>query len=153
MSVRIAVSRVVALPAALATLSGVALAQEAPKAQAAAAADTVALSARNESGITGAVVLTAKGDSTVVVVKLKGGTPGTSYSTHIHKGTCAEPGGVVAPLAGVAVGEDGTGASTTTVASKALADAKAAGPLLVQSHLPGGRPATCGALGRKAAQG
>jgi hypothetical protein len=110
-------------------------------------ADTVHMSAKNNSGITGTVLVEAKGDSTTLVVTLDGAKSGSSYPTHIHRGACTEPGSVVVPLTSVTVGANGTGTSRTTVATKTLEDArKAAGSILVQSHQPDGTPAACGVL-------
>jgi hypothetical protein len=118
-------------------------------------ADTAALAPKNESGITGSVVLTEHGDSVTVAVMIDGGTPGTSYPSHIHAGSCDQPGGVAAPLAGVTVGPDSSGMATTTVAASVIEAEEAGGAedaeeddgaWLVQVHLPGGTPAACGEI-------
>jgi hypothetical protein len=107
----------------------------------------VALAAKNNSGITGSAVLTRSGDSTSVALTLNGATSGTAYPSHIHFGTCDQPGGVVAPLTSVTAGANGSGSSTTMVATAALDAARQAhGALLVQSHQPNGTPAACGAI-------
>ena len=106
------------------------------------AADSVALTAKNESGITGNAVLAEAGDSVTVTVMLRGATAGAAYPNHVHHGTCDSPGGVAAPLTSVTAGSDGTGTATTTVARAAVeGDAK-----LVQVHLPGGQTAACGEI-------
>lgn len=111
-----------------------------------ATVDTVALAPKNNSGITGSVIVNESADSTTITVILKGGVPGNTHPTHIHHGTCAEPGAVLQPLTSVTIGADSTGTSTTTVATKTLEDAEDSGPLLVQTHQPGGVPAACGAI-------
>lgn len=126
-------------------------------ASAAVGADTVTLSPKNESGLSGSVTLTEDGDSITLAVTLEGGTPGATYASHIHNGTCDAPGGVAAPLSGITVTEDSAGMATTTVAANVVEGEEAedpdaaedteAGesepPLLVLVHLPGGTPAAC----------
>jgi len=107
---------------------------------------TVSLATENRSHMTGTLVLTPAGDTTTVTLTLKGGTPNHSYPSHIHSGTCAKPGAVVAPLESVKVGKDHSGTSTTKVATSLLTDALKNGPLLAQSHLASGKPAACGAI-------
>ncbi|MBI2404110.1 MAG: CHRD domain-containing protein [Gemmatimonadetes bacterium] len=108
---------------------------------------TVVLAAMSNSGITGTATLQEKGDSTTVVVTLAGGSPSTSYPNHIHQGTCDQSGPVVVSLASVTIGQQGSGSGTTTVATKALQDAKSqAGSILVMAHLPNGTPAACGVI-------
>jgi hypothetical protein len=106
---------------------------------------TAMLASKNNSRLTGTVVLTASGDSTSVALTLHGGRSGTTYSSHVHFGTCEQPGGVVAALTGVKVGADGSGTSTTMVATSTLNAARQEhGSLLAQAHLPNGTPAACG---------
>jgi hypothetical protein len=106
---------------------------------------TATLASKNDSRITGTVVLTRSGDSTAIALTLNGGRSGTTYPSHIHFGHCDQPGGVVAPLTSVKVGADGSGTSTTMVATATLDSARAQhGSLLEQSHLPNGRPVACG---------
>jgi hypothetical protein len=140
------------------TLALLACAKKEPAPQAAAAPDTTAmamtpppapvnvtLAAKNRSGITGTATLTKMGDSTQVMETLNGGRNGTKYPSHIHAGTCASPGAVVAPLGSVSVGADKSGSATTMVLTATLDSARAKfGSLLVQSHLPNMRPAACG---------
>lgn len=106
------------------------------------AADTLRLSPKNDSGISGSAVLEAHGDSATVVLTIDGGTPGSTYASHIHTGDCDAPGGVEAPLSSVTVGDDGSGTATTTVAAGVIEGAD----LLIQVHLPGGTPAACGEI-------
>jgi hypothetical protein len=108
---------------------------------------SVALASKNNSSITGSAVLTRSGDSTSVALTLNGGTSGTTYPSHIHFGTCDQPGGVVVALTGVTAAANGSGTSTTMVANAMLDHARQEhGSLLVQSHQPNGTPAACGAI-------
>ncbi len=105
---------------------------------------TVSLDEEHDSRMSGTVTLTPRGDSTVVELSLNGAKAGESVMSHIHYGTCQDPGGVVAPLQSVQIGPDGSGTSRTTVALSKLDDArKAHGHLLVQAHLADGKPAAC----------
>ncbi len=116
-----------------------------PLAGLATAPVTVTLATRNNSGISGTAVLTASGDSTRVELTLKGGRPGESLMSHIHFGTCQQPGGVVVPLATVTFGADSSGSSRTTVATRELDAARRAhSSLLIQTHMADGKPAACG---------
>jgi hypothetical protein len=114
--------------------------------QQAMASPATMLMAKNNSGLTGSFTTQANGDSTTISVTLHGGTPGTSYPTHVHSGTCADPGAVVQPLSSVMVGPDSTGTASTTVATSVLTQGAQSGGLLVQSHLPDGTPAACGEM-------
>ena len=105
---------------------------------------TLSLDEEHDSRMSGTVTLTPRGDSTVVMITLQGARAGESVHSHIHYGTCENPGGVVAPLADVLIGSDGTGMSRTIVARSLLDEArKAHGALLVQAHLANGKPAAC----------
>jgi hypothetical protein len=66
--------------AALAGLTGVALAQSAPV--------TVQLGEQNKSGETGTATITPNGNKTQVALQIKGGS-GAAQPAHIHDGTCA----------------------------------------------------------------
>lgn len=149
MAVRIANSGLISLVAALALVAcdGGSQAPAEDSGETAGLPRTVALAPMNHSGIMGTATLEEKGESTTVVVTLEGGTPGTSYPSHIHEGICDAAGPVVVSLADVTVGQQGSGTSTTTVATKELQDAKKrAGSILVMSHLPTGAPAACGVI-------
>ena len=67
---------------------------------------TVQLQSENNSGITGSAVLTPSGTDTKVMLTLVppagGSASGQAHVAHIHTGTCASPGPVVAPLGTVA---------------------------------------------------
>lgn len=98
------------------------------------------MTAKNESGISGNVRLSGQGDSLRVRVQLQGVEAGTQYASHIHGGTCAQPGGVIVPLESVPGAE---GMVETSVAMSQLSGEDA---LLVQSHGSGGAPIACGAF-------
>lgn len=111
---------------------------------------SVALASKPHSKVTGTVTLTTKGDSTEVMVELKGGRNGTTYPSHIHEGTCAKEGKVVVPLNSVKVGADGSGSSTTMVPTSTLDSARTQyGSLFEQSHFPNMTPAACGDIPAK----
>ena len=78
---------------ALATATGVALAQDAKKEgkKGSAKSVNVRMHAQNKSGETGSAKLTPEGaDKTRVEVTLKGGPKGTPQPAHIHEGSCAK---------------------------------------------------------------
>ncbi len=106
---------------------------------------TANIEAKSNSGITGTVTLTKKGDSTQVVVTLNGARAGEKYPSHIHGGTCTKPGTAVAPLGDIAVGADKSGTITTMVATSVLDAARTkVGGIVEQSHLSRGmRPVAC----------
>ena len=79
---------------ALATASGVALAQEAKKEGkkgGSAKSVNVRMHAQNKSGESGSAKLTPQGaDKTRVEISLKGAPKGTPQPAHIHEGSCAK---------------------------------------------------------------
>ena len=76
---------------ALATATGVALAQDAKKDGKKAKSVSVSMKAQNKSGESGSAKLTPVGaDKTKVEISLKGGPKGTAQPAHIHQGTCAK---------------------------------------------------------------
>ncbi|HKK28705.1 MAG TPA: hypothetical protein VKB18_11525 [Gemmatimonadota bacterium] len=105
-------------------------------------AQTVTMSSKGESGITGTATLSAAGaDSVQIRVSLKGIDAGKAYPTHVHHGSCSTEGAVARPLNSVQGQSDGTGSSTTTVAHSLFEPDSS---YFVQSHLPDGTPAACG---------
>lgn len=107
------------------------------------AAMNVALSSKNDSGITGTARILPRGDSLAVKVSLSGLTQGDSYAAHLHNGTCQSGGGVAVGLNPVTGLADGTGTSTKRVAMASLASGQG---YFIQAHLPDGTPAACGDL-------
>jgi hypothetical protein len=82
-------------------------------------------------------------DSTSVDLALTGLEPEATYPAQIHEGNCDNPGTVVVALESVIAGSDGTGHSTSTVATSELERAERSGQVLIQAYLPDGRPAAC----------
>jgi hypothetical protein len=66
--------------------------------QSASQSMVVALSAQNNSGMSGTATLTAMDGSTLVKLELAGAPAGVAQPAHIHTGSCANIGGVVYPL-------------------------------------------------------
>ncbi len=84
-----------------------------------AGARTFQLQSANNSGVTGSVMLHPNGSQTTVMLNLTppaGGTASGSHVAHIHTGTCAAPGPVVAPLGTVTASGNAYTASTSNVA-------------------------------------
>jgi hypothetical protein len=109
-----------------------------------AMATTVTLAAVGESGVTGEATLTPSGDQTEVMVRLMGLEPNSTHPGHIHQGTCAAPGAVVAPLQDITA--DATGAGTMTTTVPVAADSVTAGQHIVAYHGDGGAPVVCGEI-------
>ncbi|GCF11241.1 hypothetical protein KDI_48050 [Dictyobacter arantiisoli] len=63
----------------------------------------------------GTVVLSVEGQQVKVIVHVSGLIPGSRHMAHIHQGSCAAQGPVVAPLAPVIVDGHGNGISTTVL--------------------------------------
>jgi hypothetical protein len=78
------------------------------------------------------------GQASSVTVRLTGGTAGSVHQGHIHTGTCDAPGGVVAPLEPVTIGEDGTGEVTVSANTPTMTLAN--GSHIVLYHAAGGTP-------------
>lgn len=101
-----------------------------------AMAHTVQLQSENNSGITGSAVLTPSGSDTRVTLTLvppAGATAGgQAHVAHIHTGTCASPGPIVAPLGTVsATGQTFAPLTkTVSIASATLMD----GQHIVAAH-------------------
>ncbi|HZD04821.1 MAG TPA: CHRD domain-containing protein [Longimicrobiales bacterium] len=105
-----------------------------------AEAFSITLDQKNESGVTGSATATREGDSVVVDVQVTGVSADGELPAHIHEGTCAEPGSVIAPLTSVQV-TGGSGSSTTTLAADQV---PADQGTFVQVHDPDGQPIACG---------
>lgn len=102
--------------------------------------ETVSLTALGDSGVTGDVAFTrTDGTLTVDVVAENLGGPG-DYPSHIHDGTCSEPGGVVVPLDNAVAHEPGVGEASTEVDANQLS---AGMPYLVMVHGLQGAPVAC----------
>lgn len=116
--------------------------QAEPQAQEGMQPMSVVIEPKNESGLTGQATATHRADSVVMAVTVSDATQDGDYPAHVHSGTCAETGGVLAPLSTITVA-DGTGSASTTLgADQVPADE----PAVIQIHLPDGTPAACGDL-------
>lgn len=88
---------------------------------------TATMNALNNSGQTGTVTLTPKGNQTEVTVNIRPGAAGVAEPAHIHVGACPDVAAVKYPLTSVMDGK-----STTTVDAK-LSDLQA-GNMAVNVH-------------------
>lgn len=95
----------------------------------------------NGSGVTGEAMAMHSEDAVVVVVDVEGLPAEGEYPAHIHEGTCADGGGVAAPLNPVMGLADGTGTSTTSLD---MDDIPADRSHFIQVHGEGGAPIACG---------
>ncbi len=115
-----------------------------PSASQASTGKQIPLVPLNDSGVNGSVTLTPQGDSLVVAVNVTGLPDGAgAYPSHIHEGTCANPGTVVQPLNSVQADSTGVGHATTTVAASVLAQGQ---QHLVMVHRKDGSMASCAEL-------
>lgn len=103
---------------------------------------TVMMAALGESGVSGEASVTPSGAQTEVMVRLTGLEPNSTHPGHIHQGTCAAVGAVVAPLQDITA--DATGAGTMTTTVPLASDSVTAGGHLVAYHGDGGTPIVCG---------
>ena len=101
----------------------------------------VGLEARAESGITGTATVVPATDGLEVALDLNGLTAGQTYASHIHRGTCDDDLGVVAPLEDIAA-EGETARGTTTIGESMLDPS--AESLFIQVHGADGTPVACG---------
>ena len=76
------------------------------------------MTAQNASGVTGTGNVVTSTGSFIVTIKLTGLPANSSHISHVHKGSCAKPGGIVYALSQVIA--DSSGA--TTVLSTVPAD-------------------------------
>lgn len=101
----------------------------------------VGLEARGESGVTGTAVVTPIADGVEVSLDLEGLTADQTYAAHLHRGSCDNDMGVVAPLEDVTA-SGGIGQSRTTIGTSMLDPT--AESLFVQVHSADGTPIACG---------
>jgi hypothetical protein len=101
----------------------------------------VGLEAKAESGITGTATVMPAADGVEVALDLNGLTAGQTYAAHIHRGTCDDDRGVVAPLDDIAA--DGETARGTTTIGESMLDPSAES-LFIQVHGADGTPVACG---------
>lgn len=115
----------------------------------AGAVTDVALHSENDSGVTGDARLTANGAQTVVSVRLAGAGAAQQgiHQGHIHRGTCADLGGISIRLSPITTDAAGAGEVTTAIdtAFAAIADGEHA----ISYHEAGGspgKPIACGVI-------
>lgn len=101
----------------------------------------VGLEARGESGVTGTAIVTPIADGVEVSLDLEGLTADQTYAAHLHRGSCDNDMGVVAPLEDVTASGD-IGRSRTTIGTSMLDPT--AESLFVQVHSADGTPIACG---------
>ena len=76
---------------------------------------TFTMVAMNGSGVTGVGQIYRGAGSFKVSIQLKGMLPRSSHVSHVHIGTCANPGGVAYALLQVVADASGNATATTTV--------------------------------------
>jgi hypothetical protein len=103
---------------------------------------SVAMEPKNESGVTGEATATHHGDSVTVEVSIAGASAEGEFMAHVHSGTCAETGGVLAALTSLQV-SGGSGTSATTLAASEVPQDQGA---VIQVHDTTGTPVACGDL-------
>ena len=73
---------------------------------------TAAISAVDDSGVSGSATLRASGDGTAIQVTVAGLTEG-DHANHVHHGSCAEQGAIHVPLSDLSAGADGDASGDT----------------------------------------
>lgn len=101
----------------------------------------VGLEAKAESGITGTATVLPTVEGVEIALDLDGLTAGQTYVSHIHRGTCDDDLGVVAPLEDIVT--EGETARVTTTLGQSMLDPTAES-LFIQVHGAGGTPVACG---------
>jgi hypothetical protein len=87
------------------------------------------------------------GQATSVEVTINGSTAGAVHQGMIHSGTCDAPGGVVAQLDPITVGDDGTGTATTTASVATMTVADGAHTVIYhEANGSPGAPVVCAAV-------
>lgn len=101
---------------------------------------SASVSAKNESGMQGHVMVSTGSDVLTIKLEVLGLKEGTEYPAHLHSGTCEQGGDVVAELNPPTVATVGLGSSLTELSPDEM---EAGQPYFVQLHLPDGTPAAC----------
>lgn len=101
---------------------------------------SASVSPKNDSGMQGHVMVSTGSDALTIKLEVLGLKGGTEYPAHLHRGTCASGGDVVAELEPPTVASVGLGSSLTELPSDEM---QAGEPYFVQVHLPDGTPAAC----------
>lgn len=95
---------------------------------------------KNDSGMQGHVMVSTGSDSLTIKLEVLGLKSGTAYPAHLHRGSCAEGGEVLAELNSPTVASVGLGSSLTALSPDVMESGQ---PYFVQVHLPDGTPAAC----------
>jgi Cu/Zn superoxide dismutase len=103
------------LGSSLLALATAALLASPAAAQDMSGAMTVQMNASGDGGASGEAMVHAMGDSTTVMITLRGLEPNSRHAAHVHNGSCS--GGVMHPLQVVVADGEGTGTSSSTVAA------------------------------------
>ncbi len=74
-----------------------------------------AMAAQNGSGVAGSGSIVKGTDSFTVTIKLTGFAPNSSHVSHVHAGSCAQPGGIAYALVQVVADASGAATATTVV--------------------------------------
>ncbi len=111
-----------------------------PAAEPAAEPPTASIQPMGDAQVGGDVTFTRQGDSLAVAVSARNVPSAGAHASHIHEGTCSQPGGVVVPLNDVQAGDGGMGQATTTVGAAQL---QAGSSYLVMVHGAEGAPIGC----------
>lgn len=101
---------------------------------------TASVQAKSESGMQGHVMITSEADEIIVKLEVLGLEAGTEYPAHLHQGSCAEGGEVVAELDSPTVASVGLGSSLTHLSADVMQPDRS---YFVQVHRPDGTPVAC----------
>lgn len=101
---------------------------------------SASVSPKNDSGMQGHVMVSTGSDSLTIKLEVLGLKGGTDYPAHLHRGSCASGGDVIAELESPTVASVGLGSSLTAISPDAMQSGQ---PYFVQVHLPDGTPAAC----------
>lgn len=103
-----------------------------------AASNAIAFTPVGGSTLAGDVDVEEEGSGTKVEVSIRNSTDGAVHKGHVHSGTCASPGPVVAPLGDVTIDGDRNGESETTLQLPMMTVMN--GQHIVAYHAAGGNP-------------
>jgi len=101
---------------------------------------TLMLEEMNASGVTGTASAETQAQSVTVGIELAGAPAGEELPAHIHQGTCASGGPMVAPLSSIQVSDEGDASGTTTLDIGQIPEGEST---FVQVHAPDGQPVAC----------
>lgn len=101
---------------------------------------SASVSPKNDSGMQGHVMVSTGSDSLTIKLEVLGLKGGTEYPVHLHRGSCASGGDVVAALESPTVASVGLGSSLTDLSPDVMQGGES---YFVQLHLADGTPAAC----------